>query len=168
MRKRILLNLLLVFSLFCLTGCGKELIEKETREDIISALEANNLIDDSWEYVDVVRQRANVMYLDSDVTAYDYIYLDASEQYHTAEISVKHFNKDDTYYNVEVEAGVEYYIVHIMECDYSVETKEREKGTIITTRNVNHTYAKGYETYLLHYEASKIMIEEVMNEGDIQ
>lgn len=168
MQKRILLNLLLVFSVLFLAGCGKELIEKETREDIISALEANNLIDDSWECVDVVRQYANVMYLDNDVTGYDYIYLDASEQYHTAEISVKRFNKDDTYFNVEVEIGVEYYIVHIMECDYSVKTKERENGMIITTRNVNHTYDKGYDTYLLHYEASKIMIEKVMNEGDIQ
>lgn len=33
---------------------------------------------------------------------------------------------------------------------------------------INHTYDKGYDTYLLHYEASKIMIEKVMNEGDIQ
>lgn len=42
--------LLIVFN----TGCGKELIEEEQRDEIIKTLENENLIDDSWSYVDLV------------------------------------------------------------------------------------------------------------------
>lgn len=162
--KKILLSLLIMFSVFCLTGCGKELIEEEQRTDIISVIEENNLIDESWKYIDVVRQRDNVMYLDNDVTGYDYVYQDSLGKYHTVEIDTMNFNEDKNYVNVDVKANIEYYLINIVECDYIVETKERENGVKTTTTKVDHNYDNGYDTYLLHYEASKAILEQVFYE----
>lgn len=74
------------------------------------------------------------------------------------------FNEDTNYVNVDVKANIEYYLINIVECDYIVETKERENGVKTTTKKVNHNYDNGYDTYLLHYEASKAILEQVFYE----
>lgn len=162
--KKILLSLLIMFSVFCLTGCGKELIEEEQRTDIISVIEEKKLIDESWKYIDMVRQMDNVMYLDNDVTGYDYVYQDLLGKYHAVELDTIKFNEDTSYVNVEVKANIEYYFINIFECDYIVTTKEIKNGGKITTKKVNHNYDNGYDTYLLHYEGENAILEQVFYE----
>lgn len=36
---------------------------------------------------------------------------------------------------------------------YRYQTKEKDNGTTITTRKVNHKYDNAYETYLLYYKS---------------
>lgn len=104
------------------------------------------------------------MYLNNDVTGYDYVYQDLLDKYYIVEIDTINFNENTKYGNIDVKTNREYYLTNIVECDYIVETKERENGVKTTTKKVNHNYDNGYDTYLLYYEKSNAIIKQVSYE----
>ena len=80
--------LLIVFN----TGCGKELIEEEQRDEIIKTLENENLIDDSWSYVDLVIDGGSLPL--GRIMSYNYGYKDINDNYYIVNIDTLSYEKD--------------------------------------------------------------------------
>ena len=141
--------LLIVFN----TGCGKELIEEEQRDEIIKTLENENLIDDSWSYVDLVIDGGSLPL--GRIMSYNYVYKDTSDTYYIVNINR---------YNLNIKADTTYYYVKIGEGKYEVTTETRGKYKY-TNKIAEIDRTKEVSYYLIHYEGKKAIVEEEIRDS---
>lgn len=162
MKKKLLsiigIMLLIVFS----TGCGKELIEEEQRDEIIKTLENENLIDDSWSYVDLVIESGSPL---GGVESYNYVYKDTSDTYYIVNINTLSYKKDIKRYNINIKADTTYYYVKMCEGKYEVTTKTSDDGYKYTNKTVEFDNTKEVSYYLIHYEGKKAIVEEEIRDS---
>ena len=157
MKKKLLsiigIMLLILFS----SGCGKELIEEEQRDKIIKALEKENLIDESWSYVDLVIESGSAL---GGVQSYNYVYKTIDGTYYLVNINAPSNYKEDTKINnIDIKANTDYYNVKIGKGEYEVTTKTRGKYKY-TNKKVQYDNTNEISYYLIHYEGNKVIIEE--------
>lgn len=161
MKKKLLsiigIMLLIVFS----AGCGKELIEEEQRDEIIKTLENENLIDDSWSYVDLVEEGGSPL---GGVESYNYVYKDTSDTYYIVNINTLIYKKDIKRYNINIKVDTTYYYVKIGEGKYEVTTETRGKYKY-TNKIAEIDRTKEVFYYLIHYEGKKPIVEEEIHDS---
>ena len=161
MKKKLLsiigIMLLIIFS----TGCGKELIEEEQRDEIIKTLENENLIDDSWSYVDLVIESCSPL---GGVESYNYVYKDTSDTYYIVNINTLIYKKDIKRYNINIKVDTTYYYVKIGEGKYEVTTETRGKYKY-TNKIAEIDRTKEVSYYLIHYEGKKAIVEEEIRDS---
>lgn len=162
MKKKLLsivgIMLLILFS----TGCGKELIEEEQRDEIIKTLEKENLIDDSWSYVDLVLDGGSLPL--GRIMSYNYVYKDINDTYYIVIIDTLSYKKDVKINNINVKANTTYYHVKIGEGEYEVTTETRGKYKY-TNKTAEIDYTKEISRYLIHYEGKKAIVEEEIRDS---
>ena len=132
MRRRISVFLLLVILACSLTGC----VTEKTREDIISCLEKEGIIEDDWAFEELIVHDASPI---PDISSYNYIYTDDDEVY---AVCIQGKNSDEE------------YPVFIME-DVEIEESEwvRDDGETVIDKNVvdfeiTESYTLKYEQFL--------------------
>ena len=161
MKKKLLsiigIMLLIIFS----TGCGKELIEEEQRDEIIKTLENENLIDDSWSYVDLVIESGSPL---GGVESYNYVYKDTSDTYYIVNINTLIYKEDIKRYNLNIKANTTYYDIKIGEGKYEVTTETRGKYKY-TNKIAEIDRTKEVSYYLIHYEGKKAIVEEEIRDS---
>ena len=162
MKKKLLsivgIMLLILFS----TGCGKELIEEEQRDEIIKTLEKENLIDDSWSYVDLVLDGGSLPL--GRIMSYNYVYKDINDTYYIVIIDTLSYKKGVKINNINVKANTTYYHVKIGEGEYEVTTETRGKYKYIN-KTAEIDYTKEISRYLIHYEGEKAIVEEEIDDS---
>lgn len=162
MKKKLLsiigIMLLIVFS----AGCGKELIEEEQRDEIIKTLENENLIDDSWSYVDLVIDGGSLPL--GRIMSYNYVYKDINDNYYIVNIDTLSYKKDIKRYNINIKANTTYYYIKIGEGKYEVTTETRGKYKY-TNKIAEIDRAKEVSYYLIHYEGKKAIVEEEIRDS---
>lgn len=150
MKKRffILISVMLVL----LTGCMKELIEEEDRNNIIDALSDEEIIDDSWEFVDWETEYDSLLPT-FDAIGYNYIYKDEEERYYTVNMDTLSYPSDNYYGDNQVfmEGGETYFFIEISECDLTIMNETYSNGNAYTWYEIN-TAGYDCEKYLLHYD----------------
>lgn len=157
-----------------LTGCMKELIEEDIRNNIIDTLSDEEIINSEWEFVDWQKE-CDEFLPTGDAIGYNYIYKDENDIYYTVHMD-KILNSNDNYYgdnNIFMKGGEEYYLIEISECDVTTTTYEYSDGKIAEELNIDTLNYESSGTYLLHHNESlfniksnKLIIEEVIWEED--
>ena len=163
MKKKIILSIIsIVLLLGFTTGCDKELIEEKQRNEIIRTLENENLIDDSWSYVDLVIEEGSPL---GGIKSYNYVYKDINNNYYIVSMGTTLIYKEDIKRNnINVKANTTYYYVKIGKGEYEVTTETRGKYKYTNkTAEIDNTKEISY--YLIHYEDEKAIVEEEIHDS---
>ncbi len=128
-KKRISIFLLSVILACTLTGC----VTEQTREDILACLEKEGIIEEDWEFQELIMQDASPI---PDISSYHYIYTEDDEVY---AVCIQRKNSDEEY---------PVFIMENVEIEESEWVKE-DGETVIDKNVVNFDIT---ESYTLKYE----------------
>ena len=171
MKKVTAMITVLLICIVSMTGCFEECIEEDDRNNIIDALTDEDLIPDSWEYIDYKKDVEDLLPT-GDARGYYYIYKDEYNQYHTVYMTDLSYENDTTYGDNEIKitGGKAYFLIKISEADVIKYTQTVSDSTY-TSYDIN-TNGCDCDTYLLHYdnflffETEKMVAEQVLYYDD--
>lgn len=171
MKKVTAMITVLLICIVSMTGCFRDCIEEDDRNNIIDALTDEDLIPDSWEYIDYKKDVEDLLPT-GDARGYYYIYKDEDNQYHTVYMTDLSYENDTTYGDNEIKitGGKAYFLIKISGAEV-IKNTENVSGKTYTSYDIN-TSDYDCDTYLLHYdnflvfETEKMVAEQVLYYDD--